>query len=83
MYQRCISNNNITFFVAKERDKRIASGEICIGRAICQLTVQKFKYGPVEEYEVFCRVIHIDIIWQTHLSQMANAISLILCGLMW
>mgnify|MGYP001800236289 FL=1 len=72
MYQPCISNNISTFFVVEERDRRIASGEISIGRAICPLTVQRFKNGQIEEYEVFGRVIPMDVIRQTHLRQMAK-----------
>ena len=37
------------------------------------LTVQRFKNGQLEKYEVLGRVVHIDVLRQTHPSQMAKA----------
>ena len=60
----------VIVFLAEERDRQIASGEVDIGRRVVPVTSQRRRNGETIEDVVFGRAISLQTIRQQHLYSM-------------
>ena len=57
-------------YIVQERNKRISSGEISLGRPICPVSTTVVDQTGVHHKEVWGRVMPLDTIRQQHIQQM-------------